>query len=121
VLPVKITRKALLPALAALVGLLVLGCPRHETEKEKIARMKTFAQEVCRVWLEDRLKAPSTVKYVAEDTMYLGNDTYRTDGKVDAQNSFGAMIRTGYRCVAVRDESAALSWRLQELAFDSGG
>lgn len=46
--------------------------------------------------VENQLKAPSTAKFCGFDKATvtdLGNDKYKITGYVDAQNSFGAMVR----------------------------
>jgi hypothetical protein len=58
------------------------------------------AYVMCKQFLEDRLKAPKTADYPLERssdvTEALGGGRYRVRSYVDAQNSFGAMIRTRY-------------------------
>lgn len=52
-------------------------------------------------YVEAQLKAPSTAKFPWYDESFvadLGNDTYRVTAYVDAQNGFGAMIRSYYVC-----------------------
>jgi len=55
----------------------------------------------------DRLKAPRTAKWPWASTdelvTYLGNREYLINAYVDAQNSFGALIRTYFTC-RVRDD-----------------
>lgn len=49
--------------------------------------------------VEDRLKAPSTAdfcSYSEMDATYLGNDRWKVTGYVDAENSFGAMVRQNW-------------------------
>ena len=50
--------------------------------------------------IEEQLKAPSTAKHPACSLWQLTNSgsMYTFASYVDAQNSFGAMIRTNYKC-----------------------
>lgn len=47
------------------------------------------------------LKSPSTANFSTHLTEAKGNNEYWVAGYVDSQNSFGAMIRTTYGCVAL--------------------
>lgn len=68
-------------------------------EKERSGRFYyayTTAQEL----IKSQLKAPSTAEFCKWDDVkrtYFENDTYRVQLWVDAQNSFGAMIRETYQ------------------------
>lgn len=60
------------------------------------------AYVVCQQFVEDRLKAPSTAEFggpYSQVTAHNGGGRYTVDTYVDAQNSFGAMIRTDFTCV----------------------
>jgi hypothetical protein len=62
-------------------------------------------------FVNDRLKAPSTAKYPSSSDVSIkqtGNKWIVT-GYVDAQNSFGAMIRQNYICEM---EVSGKSWKL---------
>ncbi|MDQ1206604.1 hypothetical protein [Microbacterium sp. SORGH_AS_0862] len=56
----------------------------------------------CEAQIESQLKAPSTAKFNSEAT---GSGTWTVTGTVDAENSFGAMIRSSYQCTVVMDEA----------------
>jgi hypothetical protein len=74
---------------------------------------------ICQDFVEDRLTAPSTAEYPAGYSQYttsLGDRTFRVDAYVDAENSFGAMIRTDFTCT-VRYQGSE-TWRLVSLEFD---
>ncbi len=51
--------------------------------------------------MQDQLKAPSSAKFptLEYETTYLGDNTFRVKSYVDAQNTFGAQIRTDYEVV----------------------
>lgn len=72
----------------------------------------TFAQML----VEKHLKAPSTAKHPWGTSNYqitdLGDYRYRVSSYVDAQNSFGAMIRTNYT-VVIRQSGD--SWKLESI------
>jgi len=62
---------------------------------------KSQADIMCQVHATDSLKAPSTAKfeYLPDASIEdLGNNTFDMNSYVDAQNSFGAMLRTNYYC-----------------------
>lgn len=79
----------------------------------------TGAYVVCKDFVTDRLKAPSTAEF---PSMYystiekLTDTTWRVKSYVDAQNSFGAMIRTNFIC-EVR-YTGNNNWRLVDLTTD---
>ena len=74
---------------------------------------------VCQDFIEDRLKAPSTAEYPSGYSQYttkLSSVRFRVDAFVDAQNSFGAMIRNEFSCTV--EYQGNDRWRLQELILD---
>ena len=69
-------------------------------------------------YVEQSLKAPRTAKfprYNEEYVTYAGNDIFIISAYVDAQNSFGAMIRNNFRCEVERVNST--NWKLISLSF----
>lgn len=58
------------------------------------------AYVACKNYVEDQLKAPSTADwpFLPPYEPQLSGTTYTIRGYVDAQNSFGAMIRTNWTC-----------------------
>lgn len=74
------------------------------------------AYYMCKEFISKGLKAPSTAEYqkYSEITVKdLGSETYGMRLYVDAQNSFGAMIRVTYDC-QVKHVSGD-TWRLEAL------
>lgn len=75
------------------------------------------AYVMCKQFLEDRLKAPKSADFPFESyndvTQSLGSGRYRVRSHVDAQNSFGAMIRTDYDCTVQWVSKGR--WRLEDL------
>lgn len=84
-------------------------------ERERLADLKLSACYAAKGFVERRLKAPSTAKfpncYDVAVADYSRPD-YTMTLAVDAQNSFGAMLRNRY-LITVRDEGA--NWRLVSL------
>ena len=53
----------------------------------------------CRVEVQNSLLAPSTASFPSVGRPSLENNTWRHTVTVDAQNAFGAMIRSSFSCV----------------------
>lgn len=98
-------------------------------EKEKIDKAAKKAEERCNdrilafvmgnSYVKKTLKAPSTAKfpYVTDDDVrltYLGDCTHQINGFVDAENSFGATIRSRYK-VIVKNTKGTEYWNLIDL------
>ena len=77
-----------------------------------------WARTMCREFVQDRLKAPSTASIsIWGQTAYKReNGHYMVTGPVDAENSFGAMLRMTYHCETHRID--AETWALDSLSFD---
>lgn len=60
----------------------------------------------CEARVEKLLKAPSTAQF---DSSATGSGTWTVTGTVDAENSFGATVRSSYGCTVVmnNDEGTA--------------
>lgn len=56
------------------------------------------ARSMAHEFVRRRLKAPATAKFVAYDNIsrFTGSCDFTVEGDVDAQNSFGATIRSHY-------------------------
>jgi hypothetical protein len=77
-----------------------------EGEKAPMTRDYSYdARTACERAITQRLKAPSTSKFVSGAKVYEKEGKYYVAGEVDAQNSFGAMIRTQYVCSMHRSAS----------------
>jgi hypothetical protein len=83
--------------IVAVVALCTLGANRkHEPTSEEVsADAKRACQEK---FIPDRLKAPSTAEY-SNVTVTNSLETYTVTGSVDAENSFGAPIRSNFICI----------------------
>lgn len=88
-------------------GLLLTACGSSEPDEYD-------AYTACENWVEERLRAPSTADFsgVGDSEITKTDAGYDVTGYVDAENGFGAQIRTGFTC---RMELTADSWRLIEL------
>lgn len=55
----------------------------------------------CKGFVKRQLRAPATADFAPHRELTIGNDGARwsVSGYVDAQNGFGAMIRSHYTCV----------------------
>lgn len=67
--------------------------------------------------IEKVLKAPSTAEFQSYDKSMISvsGDTYTVNGYVDAQNSFGAMLRSYY---TVKLKGSAYNWTIESVVFD---
>lgn len=54
----------------------------------------------CEDAIKERLKAPSTAEF---DSTAAGSGTWTVTGTVDAENSFGAKLRSTYQCSVIID------------------
>lgn len=82
---------------------------KHQPERKD--KFKT-AYYMAISFMEKQLKAPATAKFASKDAsnIYkLGDNLYEVNSYVDAQNSFGALIRTSFTIV-VKDEGE--TWQL---------
>ena len=75
------------------------GCADSDTDARN-----TFIAS-CRLAVKDQLKAPASAEFspVAYDWLEEAGTGYRWAGTVDAQNSFGASIRTAFTCEGAPD------------------
>jgi hypothetical protein len=75
------------------------------------------AYSMAQVMVEDRLKAPSTADfpvYTPGQVVSLGDRKWRVVSYVDAQNSFGAKVRTHYE-VTIQEDPARDGWMLLDI------
>ena len=83
-------------ALVAVIG----GCTAIASMNAKPydANNKVEAISQCEARIADRLKAPSTADFTSDATGY---GTWTVTGVVDAENSFGATVRSSFQCTVV--------------------
>jgi hypothetical protein len=77
---------------------------------------------MCEEFVKDNLKSPSTASFPFEEGKVAplpdeGDGHYIVRGAVDAQNSFGAMLRTQYYC-KVHYEPSTDKWVLDALLIE---
>jgi hypothetical protein len=68
-------------------------------------------------FVRSRLKAPSTAKFCGfseANVMTLAGNSYQVTGWVDAQNGFGAMLRTNFAC---KLHAAGTTWYLDDISL----
>jgi len=69
-------------------------------------------------FVEKQLKSPKSAEFPSWDESFvtpLGDARYRVAAYVDAENSFGASIRTRFTAIIVRSNEE--QWMLESLAF----
>lgn len=69
------------------------------------------AASACRDFVKDRLKTPSTAKFSNEEWSKSG-DRFTITAAVDAENSFGATVRSNYTCEV---RLVGSTWKLVNL------
>lgn len=87
---------------------------QREIESEK-RRYKIDSYTICQDFVKNRLRSPSTADFPSfrnVNVFETGNNKYMVKGYVDAQNSFGATLRTQYECEVQLDGE---TWRLQHI------
>lgn len=73
------------------------------------------ARYKARALVSTSLKAPSTAKFCGDEVkpfQFAGAEAWEINGCVDAQNSYGAMIRNSYKVILTRSGS---EWRVSSL------
>jgi hypothetical protein len=102
--PPKKRRGRLIAALAAATviaagaaGTVTLLVTRHHAPPGPDT--KAIATAACEAGVRGQLKAPSTARFSGE-SVFLNDGSYMITGDVDAQNSFGALLRQHWTCFA---------------------
>ena len=73
------------------------------------------ARTAARMFVRDRLKSPGSAKFGTISATSLGSNRYSFSGYVDAQNSFGAEIRTHFSGIVRLHENK--TWILESLSL----
>lgn len=92
----------------------------QERAEECGEKNKSLAYIMSQDFIEDRLRAPSTADFPASQRISIQpieGCRYRVVAYVDAQNAFGAMIRSHYEAV-MELEPGTTYWRLISLDFE---
>ena len=75
--------------------------PRTATDRQTVycaytSKAKAAAKSVTEDFITRDLKSPSTAKFIDMEATYATGCNFRVTGKVDSQNSFGAMLRSRF-------------------------
>ncbi len=100
----------------ALVLLGIFGSLPKSPEEQRRDEILVSAYVACQLAVQDKLKAPSTASFPTfpdEARHNPGGDTAYIISHVDAQNSFGAMIRTRFVCEMKKTGGA---WTVDNIA-----
>jgi hypothetical protein len=113
---------------AAVLGLLVayLAVPRSAEElkqqqvqdraeeaRQRQNNARYRAAAACQVYIEERLKVPSSAKFSLPPHIEQTERGYLVGGRLEAQNTFGVMLRRTYGC-SVDANGHVLEGRLAE-------
>lgn len=79
-------------------GLLAFGAITGGSGDGDSAGDSYGAEEACKSWVKDKLKAPATADFANINNS--GDGPWSISGDVDAENGFGAKIRTSWFCDA---------------------
>jgi hypothetical protein len=84
---------------------------------QEVSEARFGAFDVCKEFVGDRLKAPGSATWrnpTGDQVSYVGDGVgpITVSASVDAQNSFGAEVRTDYSCTVTR---VGDRWRLDSL------
>lgn len=92
----------LIPIGVVVVGVLVIVGIFVFSPKDPANAYSAQSIQACRDAVRADLKAPSTADFSSEQADKTSDDpvTYRVTGSVDADNSYGAHIRSSYTCTA---------------------
>lgn len=111
--------------LVGVVALLFIIPGSRSREQSGVTASQVYT--MCKDAVETQLKAPTTAKFPNLWEIGVGEiegqeNTYRVRAYVDAQNSFGVMIRTNYDCdlrYLGGEWTDWSNWRIEALEFDS--
>jgi len=113
----------LISVLVVIIGVILLAFLGSRSPQERAIDQAQGTPDgaayICQEFVKDRLKAPATATFPyvhpPETTITtLGSGAYRVSSYVDAQNGFGAKIRTSYTC-EVQKIQAGDRWKLRHL------
>lgn len=90
-------------ALLGLGGYGLAQCGGDDEPSESL--MQIQAEDQCKDWVKEKLKAPATADFSDERVSGSAGD-YTIAGAVDSENSFGAKIRSTWVCTIKRDAAS---------------
>jgi len=97
----------------------IYGAGDKEEASETQAPTKSDAILMCREFVREGLKSPGSADFPGSSnfkTISLGSNTYRVTSYVDAENSFGANIRTYFVCEVQYIGDG--KWKLTKMEFE---
>lgn len=74
------------------------------------------AQVACQDRVKTALKSPATAEFSGVKAVPQGGNTWTVRGAVDSQNSFGALLRSTFTCVAQSDDGE--TWTTSKVALN---
>lgn len=98
---------------------LLAACDSEEEREAKECEDSVYAYIMSQTFVERQLVAPSTAEFPYASKIsnrHLGNCRHRVVAYVDAQNSFGAMLRKPYTAVVRYDGNG--TWLLESLDLE---
>ena len=90
--------------------------PDAPSRDSNLESKKIEAVIKCKDFAKNSLKAPKTAEFpwsVAANV--IGSEYFTVNSYVDAQNSFGALIRTNYHCALTYQGGGVNGWKLEEF------
>ena len=105
---------AVIVVICVIIALNLLSGNREPSGSRQTANDTLGARTAARLFVRDRLKSHSSAKFGSISASSLDNSRYSFSGYVDAQNSFGAQIRTHFSGV-VRYKTG--TWVLESLSL----
>lgn len=96
--------------------------PGSTTSSGSSGPTETQAFIICKTFVENGLKSPKSADFPLfdHDVTKLGGSSFSVSSYVDAQNSFGATIRTNFTCRVTHkggDWAEVGNWNLDGLTF----
>lgn len=110
-----------LALVAGLIYFVAVGCER-DPNAWRAQDNSAMAYLMMEEYVEQRLKAPASAEFPGamdkrNHTQRLADQQYRITSHVDAQNGFGAQIRTGFS--GVIEQVDETTWQLVSLEIES--
>jgi hypothetical protein len=87
--------------------------PGSSNDGDDLLLQQVDAERYCKAEVDARLKSPASAEYVGVST--TGTGPFTVTGRVDAANSFGSVLRSGFSCTV---ELVGGSWDLQRISVD---
>lgn len=73
--------------------------------------LSSSVKDVCHDRVKDNLKAPATASFGGDDVYHVSGARWTATGYVDAENSFGANVRTYWNCIAIH--TGGVNWNVK--------